>query len=193
MFEGLAMRNSIFTCLLALFAIFAAPARAEVVVGFHNYELSVGLNTRFPHTLVSLKGTTSEGTVVDDNIGFTAKSITPAVLTGWVKGLVEKQPQKYIDASERQFEVKITDAQYKAILALAEEWRNLPGKSYHLSKRNCIHFVANVGALLGLKSDVGKAYVKKPRAFLVKMLELNTQLVALSPAKNAKAAFPGGK
>jgi hypothetical protein len=80
----------------------------------------------------------------------------------------------------------ITDAQYDGIKAIEDKWRKLPGKSYNLSKSNCIHFVADVATYLGLKVDVGKAYVKKPKAFMQRMLVLNPTLVALMPPEPEK-------
>jgi hypothetical protein len=186
----LAMRKRILAALAVLITCCSSPAFAEIMMGFHNYQLKVGMNVNFPHAFVSMKGTKSDGTPVDENIGFTAHSITPAVLTGWVKGQMDNLKPAYVDASDRQFEIKISDAQYAEIKAFAEKWNTYPGKSYNLNKRNCIHFVAALGTLLGLKSDIGPDYVKKPEAFLRKMLELNPSLVSLRPLK-AKAKASG--
>ncbi len=180
------MRNWMGLLFAALLLLFPAAARAEVVASFYSYDLRVGFVTYFPHAFITLKGTTKDGRVIDENIGFTAKSVTPAVLMGSVVGMIEVKDAKYIAKSDRQFDVTITDAQYDGIKAIEDKWRKLPGKSYNLNKSNCIHFVADVATYLGLKVDLGKAYVKKPKAFMQRILALNPTLVALMPPEPKK-------
>src|SRR3546814_1385108 len=45
------------------------------------------------------------GEVVDVNYGFTATSVSPAILFGSVKGKVESSKADYIAKSDRQFDV----------------------------------------------------------------------------------------
>jgi PPPDE putative peptidase domain len=180
------MRNWFGFLIAALLAFMPVAARADILVGFYSYDLDVGFVTYFPHAFVTLKGKTKDGRAVDENIGFTAKSVSPAVLMGSVTGVIEVKDAKYITKSDRQFEMTITDAQYDGIKAIEDKWRKLPGKSYNLSKSNCIHFVADVATYLGLKVDVGKAYVKKPKAFMQRILVLNPTLIALMPPEPEK-------
>jgi hypothetical protein len=157
-------------CVLACLAtLLAGPARAEIVVSFYSHELG----STFPHAFVTVKGTTDDGRAVDTNFGFTAKSVTPAVLMGSVAGEIELLKPKYVASSDRQFAVKVSDAQYRALLGVVEKWRTLPGKSYNLDKRNCIHFVGEIAATLGLKVAFPKNLIKKPRSFLLSLIALN--------------------
>ena len=119
----------------------------------------------FPHALVTLKGTVdSTGEVVDTNYGFTAVNTTPAILWGPVKGMIESKEAKYIADSNAHFSLKLTDAKYAQIMALVEEWRTLPGKSYRLNDRNCVHFAMEAAALLGLKVNRKSKFLKSRRA-----------------------------
>jgi hypothetical protein len=181
------MRNWFGVLIVALLAFLPTAVRADITIGFYSYDLDVGLVTHFPHAFVTLKGSTKDGRSIDENIGFTAKSVSPAVLMGSVVGVIEVKDAKYIAKSDRQFEMTITDAQYDGIKAIEDKWRKLPGKSYHLSKSNCIHFVGDIATYLGLKVELGKAFVKKPKAFLQRILALNPVLVALMPPEPQKS------
>jgi hypothetical protein len=159
--------------LVAFFlSLVPALARAEVVVAFYSHDFG---NT-FPHAFIKLEGETAEGRKVDVNFGFTAKSVTPAVLMGSVPGKIEVSLPKYVESSDRQFTVKISDAKYYELIQLVEKWRYLPQKSYNLNSRNCIHFVGEVGKLLGLKVDMKKELLKKPKSFLLYIKSLNPWL-----------------
>jgi hypothetical protein len=173
-------------CAAMLFLLTPELARADVVIGFYSYDLDVGLVTHFPHAFVTLTGTTADGQAVDENIGFTARSVSPALLMGSVKGMVETKPAKYISESDRQFEIKISDDQYRSIKKITEKWASLEGKSYHIDKRNCIHFVGEVAQSLNLQVDLSKKIIRKPRAFLQRVLALNPTLVPLIPVKASK-------
>ncbi len=164
-----------FFLLLVAFACLApGVSRAEVIVAFYSHELG----TSFPHAFIKLEGTLQQGgTPVDDNFGFTAKSVTPAVLMGAVGGKIEKVAAKYIASSDRQFAIRISDAQYAALQELIEKWRKLPGKSYSLNSRNCIHFVGNVAQLIGLKVVFDQKLMKKPRSFLLSLAALNPWVI----------------
>src|SRR3546814_1627383 len=91
------------------------------------------------------------GEVVDVNYGFTATSVSPAILFGSVKGKVESSKADYIAKSDRQFDVTVDDATYGRILAKVAEWRDREQPSYSLNKRNCVHFVMELAETVGLK------------------------------------------
>src|SRR3546814_19176416 len=66
---------------------------------------------RFPHAFIVMKGSLdATGEVVDVNYGFTATSVSPAILFGSVKGKVESSKPDYIEKSDRQFDVTVEDA-----------------------------------------------------------------------------------
>ena len=154
--------------ILALFLL-PTPAAAQVVLSFYSHELG----SSFPHAFVVLKGKTEEGRDVDTNFGFTAKTLTPAILMGSVRGVVETSKPSYVASSDRQFSVQLDDRQFKDVLAVVERWRTRPGKSYNLNKSNCIHFVGEIAQAVGLKVVFEKALIKKPRSFLLSLVTLN--------------------
>ena len=145
-------------------------ASAEVAVSFYSHEFG----TSFPHAFVTVKGTLDRGgPAIDTNYGFTAKSVTPAILMGSVAGILESVEAKYVTSSDRQFTIKITDAQYDAMMATVAKWRAIPGKSYSLNKRNCVHFVGQMAQAVGLKVVFDRKLMKKPKGFLLSVIALN--------------------
>ncbi len=160
-----------------LFAIIAslhpASAQAEVTATFYSHDFG----DHFPHALVKLKGTVdSTGEAVDTNYGFTAVNTTPAILWGPVKGMIESKDAKYIADSNAHFTISLTDAQYAQLMALVEQWRTIPGKSYILNSRNCVHFAMEAAALLGLQVNRKSKFFKKPKSFLLEVKALNPGL-----------------
>jgi hypothetical protein len=163
--------------LASLFAL-AQPAAAKVNVEFHSFNGSV-LFGRYPHTFVVFKGTLDDtGQVIDENFGFTAKHVTPAILVGPVEHEIWVEEPKWIAKTTTHFVVTVDDATYRKMREEVEVWRNHPGKYYDLEKRNCIHFVGRIAEMAGLKVDFPKNLLRKPRAWLNHISELNPQLHA---------------
>jgi hypothetical protein len=157
----------------AIFSLLSAPAHAEVMATFYSHDFG----DHFPHALVKLKGTVdSTGEVVDTNYGFTAVNTTPAILWGPVKGMIESKDAKYIADSDAHFTLKLSDSDYVRLMALVEEWRTIPGKSYRLNSRNCVHFAMEAAALLGLNVNRQSKFFKKPKSFLLEVMKLNPGL-----------------
>lgn len=151
----------------------ATPVRAEVVATFYSHDFG----DHFPHALVKLKGTVdSTGEKVDTNYGFTAVNTSPAILMGPVRGMIETKDAKYIAKSNAHFSMRLSDADYAQLIALVEKWRNIPGKSYSLGKRNCVHFAMEAAALLGLSVNRESKFFKKPKSFLLEVMKLNSGL-----------------
>ncbi len=163
-----------FTLLIAAFiSLHSVSADAEVTATFYSHDFG----DHFPHALVKLKGAVdSTGEAVDTNYGFTAVNTTPAILWGPVKGMIESKDAKYIADSNAHFTLRLTDAQYAQFMALVEEWRTLPGKSYMLNSRNCVHFAMEAAALLGLQVNRKSKFFKKPKSFLLEVMTLNPGL-----------------
>lgn len=162
---------------LVLFALFLLPhsVRAQITVAFYSHELG----SSFPHAFIVLKGTPQAGGApVDINFGFTARSVTPAILMGPVSGKIEAAKPAYVRHSDRKFAFTISDQQFDQLMALVEKWRTLPGKSYDLNKRNCIHFVGEAAQILGLKVIFDKSLIKTPRSFLESIIRLNPMLAS---------------
>lgn len=162
---------------LALFAA-AQPAVAQVRVAFHSFNGSM-MGGRYPHTFVVLQGTLDEtGQAVNENYGYTAASVGPAILMGNVAGTIMIEKPKYITSTNTHFTVPISDAQYHAIVAEMRAWRDAPGKAYNLDRHNCVHFVARIAEIVGLRADVPQNLVRKPKAWLNYVTRMNPQLRA---------------
>ena len=157
----------------AFWAVIPASAQAEVVATFYSHDFG----DHFPHAFVKLKGTVdATGQAVDTNFGFTAVNVSPAILMGSVKGMIETKDTKYVAASDPHFSVKLSDAEYGRFIAFVDKWRNLPGKSYNLGARNCVHFAMEAAALLGLSVNRKSRFFKKPKIFLREVMGLNNGL-----------------
>lgn len=149
-----------------------SSAQAEVTVTFYSREFG----EKFPHAFFATSGTTANGTKVDNNYGFTAKSISPSILFGRVTGVVKPASASYVAKSTPHFRVKVSDGQYRALLALAAEWQALPQKSYSLNKRNCVHFTEAAIRLLGYQTNPNTKFWKKPTSFMKEIMALNPGL-----------------
>lgn len=159
--------------LATVLALAAPQAQAEVVATFYSHDFG----DHFPHAFVKLKGTVdSTGQMVDTNYGFTAASLSPAILMGPVKGIIESQNAKYIASSNAHFSVRLSDVDYMRMMALVEKWRVMPGRSYNLNKRNCVHFAMEAAALLGITVNRNSKFFKKPKTFLLEVMRLNPGL-----------------
>lgn len=159
--------------LLLLCVGLANPVRAEVVVSFYSHDFG----DRFPHAFIVLKGKIdATGEVVDVNYGFTATSVSPAILLGSVKGAVQTSKPDYIAKSDRQFDVTVDDATYARLMAKVAEWRDREQPSYSLNKRNCVHFVMELAEVVGLTVNRKSKLFKKPKSFLIEVKGLNAGL-----------------
>ncbi len=154
-----------------LAAAWSLPAAAAVTVTFYSKELG----TTFPHAFITLEGTLDRGGPrIEVDYGFTAKTVSPALLFGAVKGeVVSDNGKSYNRASDKHFALILSDAEYDKVLGVVARWRALPQPSYSLDHRNCVHFVADVAAGLGMRVEVPKKLVKKPRSFLNLVVETN--------------------
>ena len=167
------------THLLALFALlWSSAALADVQIHFHSFNGSV-LAGRYPHTFIVLEGTLeSTGEAVNENYGFTAKSVMAAATKDWVEHLVEGEEEKYVRSTNRHFSISLTDEQYYDIIREVRSWSMEPGKRYSLSERNCIHFVGAMAAKLGVKVEYPKNMLRRPKKWLNHITKLNPQLGA---------------
>ena len=163
--------------LLCLFAALALPlpAGAQVLLSFQSFNGSM-FGGRFPHTFVVLHGTLdATGETVAENYGYSAKDVSPAILSGPVKAIIMTEKPKYVTSTNRHFTVPISDATYWAIRDEVTKW---PGKPYRLDHNNCIHFVGRIAELAGVKVDYPKDLIRKPKAWLNHIAEINPQLGA---------------
>jgi hypothetical protein len=155
----------------ALLAILAVPAAAAVQITFYSHELG----SSFPHAFVVVQGNLDRGGErIDEDYGFTAKSISPAILMGAVKGeVVTDNSASYTAHSDKHFTLTISDAEYDRAMATVERWRTMAQPSYDLGSRNCIHFVAQIAASIGMKADTPRKLMRRPRSYLEYLTEAN--------------------
>jgi hypothetical protein len=172
--------------LLGLFFALQGPAAAAVEIAFYSRELG---GDNFPHAFVSLRGTVdATGEAVDTSYGFTARSVTPALLFGSVSGEVLVEGPRQIARSDRQFSVTLSDEAYRAVMAVVERWRTRPQPSYNLNRRNCVHFVGELAEAAGLRVEYPAGLMRRPRSFLHHVRSLNPQLAPPAPPIPAAAS-----
>lgn len=149
----------------------ALPAQAAVTVTFWSHEFG----NSFPHAFLTLRGVPDAGGApVDRSYGFTAKSVSPALLFGSVPGVVEPTPVGYMNSSDAQFSVVLSDAQYGQLLQLFAAWDQKTGDGhYNLNNRNCVHFVKEAARIAGLTTVDFPQLMKKPRSYLLAVADAN--------------------
>lgn len=158
--------------------LWSGAAFAQVQIHFHSFNGSV-LFGRYPHTFIVLDGTLEEtGATVDENFGFSAKTVSTRILSGPVEHVVYAEEEKYVRSTNRHFSITITDAQYNRIMEEVRAWQNAPGKYYDLETRNCIHFVGAMARILGLTVEYPDNMLRRPKKWLNHITELNPQLGA---------------
>lgn len=157
--------SSLFAVLAAFLTVLSgAPAQAAVQITFYSHELG----SSFPHAFVVVQGVPDRGGPrIEEDYGFTAKSVSPAILMGPVKGeVVTDNTAGYTRKSNRHFTVTVSDADYDRAMAVVQRWRSRAQPSYDLGTRNCIHFVAEIAASIGMRADTPKRLMRKPRSYL---------------------------
>ncbi len=168
----------------------AMPAQAAVTATFWSHEFG----NSFPHAFFTLRGTPDAGgQPVDLAYGFTARTLSPAILWGTVAGRLETVKPGYIGSSDAQFAVVLSDRQYAALLDLARAWSEEGGDNrYNLNRRNCVHFVQEAARRLGLTGLDQPKLMKKPRSYLKAVTAANEgRVIALGvPGKAYLASLP---
>ena len=171
---------------LLIAAFMAAPAAAAVEISFYSKEMG----SSFPHAFVILEGTPDRGGArIDEDYGFSAKAVTPAILMGRVGGqVITDHSESYVKGSNRHFKLILTDAEYDQVMATIARWRAHKQPSYDLNKQNCVHFVAEIAAAIGMRADQPKKLMKKPRSFILSLVEANRDWLAVRRAEVFEAA-----
>jgi hypothetical protein len=164
----------------------SASASAAVEISFN----SRGLGARFPHAFVVLSGTVdSTGERVETNYGFTVRHLLgPSVLLGSVEGEVASEGDAYVAAGHRHFALVLSDAEYRRVMGVIARWQALPQPSYHLDRRNCVTFVAEIAASLGLQAVPDSATRRRPQAFLDRVARANGAIITARARTRSLAA-----
>lgn len=167
--------------LCALAALLPLPALAAVTISFHSFNGSY-LGGRYPHAFIVLDGTLdSTGQRIHENYGYsTSDSALSVMLGGRHTGIIQIEKEKYIASTNTHFTMKISDALYHRIIAEVNAWRDGPGvKRYELDHRNCLHFIARIAELVGLRGTaVPQDMVRRPKLYLNLVTRNNPQLGA---------------
>jgi hypothetical protein len=184
---GAVVMRRIRVLIFVFLASWAAAAQAQIEIAFYSKDMA----SSFPHAYVRLTGIDEQtGQQVDTNYGFTPVSLGPGVLFGNVRGMIESATPLYVQRSDRHFALKLTDAQYRQVLAIVDKWRTAKQPSYNLNKRNCITFVAEVAIALGLKAPVLPKLMKKPKSYLNVVTEMNSALISHWPGSTLANSSP---
>lgn len=181
--------------LLALLLSCTAPAQAAVTIAFysHAFRFMDGLRTDFPHGFVTLTGTTDDGTPVNTHLGFSAKNIFIDVLWRPTDGALDDEAltDAYVADAVRHFSFTLTDAQYRAVMAVEHTWRTWPQPSYDIDTHNCVTFVKEIAVAAGLRVSDNRKFVRDPKAFILDLKTRNAALLAGAPAAPVSpAAIP---
>jgi hypothetical protein len=157
--------------LLAALAL-AMPVAAHAAVEITFYAREFG--TQFPHGFVALEGTPERGGErIASSYGFTATHVSPAILFGSVRGEVGPVGDGYMRGSEAHFALTLTDEEYDRVLATVARYTALDQPSYSLNRRNCVHFIADVAAALGMRAEVPQNLTRRPRSFIELVIREN--------------------
>jgi hypothetical protein len=168
--EGCSVRLILqFLAVLAL--LWPVEALAAVRIDFRSRDS----DSRFPHAFVVVTGTVdSTGEKVAANYGFTlSETINITILAVPAGGMIHAVRDADIFTSNLHFTLILTDQEYAKVIAMVEEWRNLPQPSYRLRERNCVTFVAQVATLLGLDGSMVAGLELKPHGFLDSVRDRN--------------------
>jgi len=160
--------------LAALMSLFPASARAEIEIGFWTRELGLEL----PHAFFTIKGSV-DGKPVDETYGFTAKTITPALLWGPVPGRIDIASKGYMADSNQLWTVSVPDASYLRLKALVARYSAKPGSVYRMNDHNCVHFVADAAGTIGLRLPNGKGMMKRPTTYMMAIAAANKDFPTL--------------
>ena len=163
--------------LLLLLTLAAAPAQAAVTITFWSRDFD---GNYFPHAFFTLRGTPDAGgPPVDAVYGFTAKSVTPALLFGNVGGRIERPKPGYMEKAHVRFSRVMTDAQYQGVVALVRAWDERSGgdSTYNLGKRNCVTFVREAARAAGIATVDFPKLMKKPGQYLIAVAAANADAI----------------
>lgn len=159
--------------LLAAVALLG-PTHAKAAVDITFYAREMG--SQFPHGFVVLAGTLDRtGERIDANYGFTATHVTPSLLFGSVRGEFEPLEPGYVRGSEPHFRMTLSDAEYDQVMATVTRYNELRQPSYNLNRRNCVHFIADVAAALGMQAELPRNLTRRPRSFTELLIRSNRE------------------
>lgn len=169
---------SLVALLLSAVSAIPTPVNAEVELTFYAHS---GTRIRggwlyFPHAYIGLTGHLTDGTLVDEYLGFTAATPGPHLLFIPGPGAVSPPDQRYRSESRRGLSVLLPDKTYVAVMERINLWRSPAGSVYNLRRRNCITFVEEVARAAGLVTSPEATL--SPSRFLSDLARLNADPLA---------------
>lgn len=154
--------------LAALLVLLPTAAHAEVVARFYSRDFG----SVFPHAFFEVEGPG----VPKKNYGFTAKTVTPAILMSPVAGKIVEMAPGYVDKSRLHFTLRLSDEQHRHLMQVVRDWGGKTQPSYDLYKANCVSFVRDALHRLGIKTNPNTRFLGKPKSFLTEVQSLNPTL-----------------
>jgi hypothetical protein len=168
--------------------LWPAASQAAVRIDFYSHEFG----RTFPHAFVILKGTLdATGEVVDTNLGFSAVTVSPAMLMRSVEGIVQigLVTPDYASRSTKQFSLMLSDDEYRAVMNVVEDWKARRQPVYNLNTANCVYFIAEIAQALNLKAEPERELMKSPKRFLEKVKADSRQIIASREAATASVSL----
>ena len=149
-----------------LFFASIAPSHAGVTITFysHKFRLIDGLASDYPHGFAILSGTNNAGQPVNVDMGFSATTLYAMALLVPLDGaLDDPYTGDYVATATPHFSFPLSEAQYQAVLATADKWRNAKQPSYDFYTRNCVTFIRDIAVAAGLSVSYSRDFIHDPR------------------------------
>jgi hypothetical protein len=125
---------------------------------------------------------------VKENFGFSAPDVSFAMLLRPVDGALDVEPDDYVAQGHPHFSFTISDDQYRAVLQVVKQWHDAPQPSYDLHTHNCVTFVKDIAAAVGLSVDDSADYILKPSEFLDDVAARNAKFLKDSGERDTSVA-----
>jgi hypothetical protein len=173
------MRRFASILVLVVSLALAGAAHAAITVSFYSHGWGVGAHgfVYFPHAFILIERRGPDGAPAPpESYGYTAAGQDISVLMHPTPGEVIPEDPVYLKKSTLHFTLEITEAEYQALKATAAKWAAPGAPLYNLDGHNCITFVAELAANLGLK--IPPPTGRDPGKFLDGVRQLNLDRLA---------------
>src|ERR1700743_2638989 len=100
--------------------------------------------------------------------------VGPSILFGKVEGAVIGADDAYVAKDTPVFSFPLTDKQYVAVIGVIKRWQQAPQPSYDLDTHNCVIFVKEIAAAVGMTTTDDATFVRDPAGFLAAPKARNT-------------------
>jgi hypothetical protein len=82
----------------------------------------------------------------------------------------------YVAKSRLHFTLRLSDEQYRKLMAVVSDWGGRRQPSYDLYKANCVSFIRDAVQALGYRTNPNTRFLGKPKSFLNEVQGLNPGL-----------------